>query len=103
MPLMMAFTAIERERLGVLVNNLGVYAAQLMLQTSPEFSRHASANLARAKTEDEPLLKRLDELAREQGGESSLRVIEDTSRMPGEVAQTLTLVLDWSLPFSGIA
>ena len=50
------------------------------------------ANLATVKKEDEALLKRLDELAREQSEESPLRLIEDLTRMPGDAAQMLTLL-----------
>jgi hypothetical protein len=92
MPLSMNFTVTERERIGVLVNNIGFYAAQLMMQVSPELTKRALANLAKSKREDELLLKRLDEAAREQRDESPLRLIEDFARLPADVAQTLTLV-----------
>ena len=88
----MLFTASERERLGVVVNNLAIYAAQLLLQTSSELSIRALANLAKVKNEDDALLKRLDEAARELGDESPLRLIEDLARRPADVAQQLTLV-----------
>ena len=63
-----------------------------MLQTSPEFSLRALANLAKVKKEDEALLKRLDAVAREQEDESPLRLIEDLARVPTDVAQILSLV-----------
>jgi hypothetical protein len=91
-PLRLVFTAKERERLGVLVNNLGIYAAHIMLQTNPEFSQRALANLAKVRREDEPLLNRLDEVAREQGDEMPFRLIEDLSRLPSDVAQMMTIV-----------
>ena len=92
MPLRLVFSPAERERLGVVVNNLSIHAAQMMLQTSPEFSLRALANLAKVKKEDEALLKRLDAAAREQEDESPLRLIEDLARVPTDVAQILSLV-----------
>jgi hypothetical protein len=88
----MVFTAPEREKLGVLVNNLSVFAAQLVLQSGPDFSTRALANLAKLKTEQEELLKRLDKVARDQGEESPLRLIEDLPRFPADAAQLLTVV-----------
>ena len=52
----------------------------------------ALANLAKVRQEQEELLKRLDELAREQNEESPLRLVEDLPRVPTDVAQMLTLV-----------
>jgi len=49
-------------------------------------------NLTKLKNEQEELIKRVDELAREQGEESPLRLIEDLRRVPADVAQMLTLV-----------
>src|SRR5438105_14753230 len=49
-------------------------------------------NLDKIKNEYEPLLKRLDEVAREQGDHSPLRVIEDLVQRPNDVAQMLMLV-----------
>lgn len=92
MPLNMLFTPTERERLGVLVNNISFYATQLINQTGPELTRRALANLALLKKENEALLKRLDEIAREHNDESPLRLIEDLTRVPGDVAQMLALV-----------
>lgn len=92
MPLRMVFTTAERERLGVVVNNLSFYASQVMLQQSPELSKRALANLDKIKEQDDALLRRLDEVAREQGDESPLRVIEDLVRLPTDIAQMMTLV-----------
>ncbi|HEV8032542.1 MAG TPA: hypothetical protein VGP42_16140 [Stellaceae bacterium] len=92
MPLKMLFTPTERERLGVLVNNISFYGTQLINQTGPDLTRQALVNLAKVKKEDEVLLKRLDELTREQSEESPLRLIEDLARIPGDIAQMLTLV-----------
>lgn len=92
MPLRSMFTTTEREKLGVLVNNLSVFAAQIVAQGGADVSARAIANLAKLKHEQEELLKRLDELAREQGGESALRLIEDLPRVSPDVAQMLTLV-----------
>ena len=92
MPLSIVLTATERERLAVIVNNLCFYASQIILQGSPVLSQRALANLAKMKKEEEALLKRLDEVAREQGDESLLRVIEDLARLPTDVSQMMTLV-----------
>ena len=86
------FTTTERERLGVLVNNLSFYASQLMIQGSPELAKRALAQLDKMKNDDDALLRRLDEIAREQSDESPLRVIEDLVRLPSDIAQMLTLV-----------
>ena len=91
MPLSIVLTATERERLAIVVNNLCFYASQI-LQGSPVLSQRALANLAKAKNEQEALLKRLDDVAREQGDESLLRVIEDLARLPTDVSQMMTLV-----------
>lgn len=92
MPQALVFSVTERERLGVLVNNLSIYAAQMMLQGSPDLSRRALSNLTRVKKDDEPLLKRLEEIARELGDESPYRVIEDLARLLTDMAQAMTLV-----------
>lgn len=92
MLLSMVFTATERERMAVVINNLCFYASQLVIQSSPEISQQALLNLGKVKNEHEPLLKRLDEVAREQGDESPLRVIEDLVRLPNDVTQMIRLV-----------
>ena len=92
MPLRTVFTATERERLAVIVNNLCFYASQITLQSSPGLSQRALSNLAKTKNEEEALLKRLDEVAREQSDESPLRVIEDLAHLPNDVVQMMTLV-----------
>jgi hypothetical protein len=92
MPSSIIFTPKERERLGVMVNNVSFFGTQLIHQTGADLTRRALGNLATVKKEDEPLLKHLDELAREQGEESPLRLIEDLTRMPGDAAQILALV-----------
>jgi hypothetical protein len=92
MPLSTVFTATERERMAVLINNLCFYASQLVIQNSAEISQRALLNLSKIKNEHEPLLKRLDEVAREQRDESPLRVIEDLVRLPNDVTQMIRLV-----------
>ena len=92
MRLRVVFTATEREKLAVLVNNLSVFAAQLVLQSGPDFPTRALANLAKLKGEQEDLLRRLDRLAREQSEESPLRLIEDRPHFPIDEAQILTVV-----------
>ena len=92
MPLAITFTAAERERVGVLINNVSVYAAQLVARGSTDVSPLALRNLAKLKQEHWPLLKRLDEFCRAQNEESPLRVIEDLRQVPRDVSQTLKLV-----------
>jgi hypothetical protein len=89
MSLRMNFTVTEREKMAVVVNNLCFYASQLMLQGPPDIAQRALLNLRKLKKEDEALLKRL---AREQGDESPLRVIEDLARLPSDVVQIMKLV-----------
>ena len=91
-PARITLSASEREKVGVLINNIGVYASQLMHQDLPGVATRALANLAKFKAENEDLLKRLDEVARELGDASPLRLVEDLARTPADVAQMLTLV-----------
>src|SRR5205823_3221920 len=91
MPLRLVFTASERERLGVLVNNISVYGTQIVSRDNADVGVRALANLAKVKTEHDDFLKRLDELARAHGEESPLRLIEDVTRLPNDVAHMLTL------------
>ena len=92
MPPQIMLTATEREKLGALVNNISIHAAQLITRTSSELFTRAVANLVKMKNEHEDLIKRVDELAREQNEESPLRLIEDLQRVPADVAQMLTVV-----------
>src|SRR5260221_10851237 len=92
MPLRMVFTAAERAKLGILVNNICIYATQLIGQGKPGFSTLALTNLANLQKEDAEFLKRLDGLAREHGDESPLRLIDDLARVPANMAQTLMLI-----------
>jgi hypothetical protein len=82
MPQRMVFTATEREKLGVLINNISVFASQIVSNSGADFSTRALANLAKLKVDQEDFLKRLDQLAREQNEESPLRLIEDLPRLP---------------------
>ena len=88
----LAFSATEREEFGVLVNNLNVFAAEVLDRTQFALQARALTNLAKLKKGNEDLLRRLDEFARAQGDESSLRLIEDLPSMPCDVAQILTFV-----------
>jgi hypothetical protein len=92
MPPQLAFSGIERERIGVLINNVSVYAAQLLTRGPADLSPLALRNLAKLKQEHGLLLKRLDEFCRAQNEESPLRVIEDLRQVPRDVAQMLKLV-----------
>lgn len=85
-------TVTEREKLGVLVNNLSMFAAQLVTCRGTDVPMQALANLAKLKKECEPLLKRIDELARHSGDESALRLIEDLPRMPRDLLQALNII-----------
>src|SRR5438874_12781105 len=82
MPLRTAFTATEREKIAVLVNNFCVYATQIISRSPPEYLTRARANLAMVKNDQEDLLKRLDELAREQNEESPMRLSEALQTSP---------------------
>ena len=92
MPLRMVFTAPEREKLGVLINNLSIYGSQLITRGGSEILMRALTNIANLQKEHEDLLKRLHELAQEQNEESPLRLIEDLRRVPVDVATMLSLV-----------
>lgn len=92
MPTRITLTVTERERVGVLINNIGVYASQLLHQDLPGVATRALANLAKIKADNEDLLKRLDEWAREVGDASPLRLVEDLAHTPTDVGQVLTLV-----------
>jgi hypothetical protein len=92
MPLRMIFTAPEREKLGVLINNISIYGSQLVTRGGSEILMRALTNIANLQKEPEDLLKRLHELAQEQNEESPLRLIEDLRRVPVDVATMLTLV-----------
>src|ERR1044071_2933480 len=92
MPLRMIFTAPEREKLGVLINNISIYGSQLVTRGGSEILMRALTNIANLQKEHEDLLKRLHELSQEQNEESPLRLIEDLRRVPVDVATMLTLV-----------
>lgn len=86
------FNTLEREKLGVLVNNISVYAAQLLSRNGPDLVARALTNLGKLRKEQQDLLRRLDALAREQGEEMPLRLIEDMRSVPVDVAGMLSLV-----------
>jgi hypothetical protein len=92
MPSRMLFTPQEREKLGVLVNNIAIFAAQMVNHRGSAFTAQALMNLAKLTREDEDFLKRLDQLAREQQDESPLRLIEDLAQVPSGVLEKLTVV-----------
>ena len=77
MPSTIALSVAEREMLGALVNNINVFGARIISRARSELREAALTNIARITQKHEPLLKRLDELARSQGDESPLRLIED--------------------------
>ena len=91
-PLKMLFTPAERNRLGVLINNISFLGSQLISQAAPELIGCALANLAKGTEQENVLLKRVDEMARAHSEESPLRLIEDLAPGRGDVAQMLTLV-----------
>ena len=88
----MVFTALERERMAVLVNNTCIYATQLIHHDGPNVSTRALINLVKVKTENEELLRRLDEFARAQHDESPLRLIQDLAGAPITIGQMLSVV-----------
>lgn len=92
MPSQTAFTVIEREKIGVLINNVSVYAAQLLARGATDVSPLALRNLAKLTREHGPVIKRLDEFCRAQNEESPLRLIEDLRQVPRDVKQMLNLV-----------
>lgn len=92
MPPEMAFTAVEREKVGVLINNVSVYAAQLLARGQTDFLSLASRNLTKVRQEHGPLIKRLDEFCRARNEESPLRLIDDLRHVPRDVRHVLELV-----------
>ena len=86
------FNALEREKMGVLVNNISVYATQLLSRNGPDLTARALTTLGKLRREQQDLLKRLDGLAREQKEEMPLRLIEDMRSVPVDLAQMLSLV-----------
>ena len=92
MAMWMVFTPTERRKLAVLVNNISVFAIQLLQRDASAVFMVALKNIRRVQQEHEQLLKKLDELAREQADESPLRLIEDMARSPRDMAQMLGLI-----------
>ena len=92
MPDKMTFTTAEKEKLGILVNNFTIYAAQIVGQSGPDFAVRALSNLIKVKKENDELIKRLDELARQHNDESPLRLIQDLGRVPTDISHMMTLV-----------
>src|SRR3954470_18398029 len=88
----LAFSATEREKFGVLVNNLNVFAAEVLDRTQFALPGARTNESRKAEERKRDLLRRLDEFARAQGDESPLRLIEDLPSMPCDVAQILTFV-----------
>jgi hypothetical protein len=78
------FTSIEVEKLGRLVNNLGILGSQLICRNQSGLGHLAHTNLQNIKKSDEQFLKRLSQLARNSGDESALRLIEDLERIPDD-------------------
>jgi len=85
------FTSTELEKLGRLVNNLGILGSQLICRNPSGIGHLAHTNLQNIKKSDEPFLKRLSQLARTSGDESTLRLIEDLERVPDDPIQSLYL------------
>lgn len=88
----MVFTPAEREKMGVLVNNLSVFAAQLLTGGDQEVARRAIYNLGKVKQTHEALLRHLDKLALQSDDESALRLIEDLGQVPANLTQILAAV-----------
>ena len=85
------FTSTELEKLGRLVNNLGILGSQLICRTQSGMGHLAHINLQNIKKSDEQFLKRLSHLARDSGDESALRLIEDLERIPEDPTKACTL------------
>lgn len=92
MPFRMALTSTQREKMGVLVNNFNIFAAQLLTGGNQEIVARAISNLGRIKQREGDLLRQLDKLARDSGDESALRLIEDLARIPVNLIQILAVV-----------
>jgi len=86
------FSSGERQKLGVLINNLSVFASQLLAHSGTDFSARALRNLATVRKEQPRLIERLDELARNQNEEIPSRLIEDLARVPSDLAQAMSLI-----------
>jgi hypothetical protein len=62
MSLRMVFTPADREKMGLSVNNLSVFAAQLLTGRDKGFARRAIYNLGKIKQTHGPLLCHRDKL-----------------------------------------
>jgi hypothetical protein len=91
-PLEMAFSEDERTLIGVLINNINIFAAEIISHSRTGLAALALSTLAKVKSENEHLLRRLDEKARAHGDQSALRLIEDLPQTPCDAAQLLTVV-----------
>lgn len=92
MPSFPLFTAADVEVMAKIVNNVGIYASQILHNHRSDLAQRSLINISKIKKDDDGLLKRLDQMAREQGDESPLRLIEDLSRLPANVTGLLELV-----------
>lgn len=69
-----------------------MFAIQLLQRDASDVFMVALKNIRNVQQEHEQLLKKLDELAREQADERPLRLIEDMARSPRDMAQMLGLI-----------
>jgi hypothetical protein len=81
----------EVEQLGRLVNAFGFIGHQIIAMTSPGKSRQARDLLKKVRRQDEPLLKRLDQLAQSLRDESPLRLMNDIETAATDVVDNLNL------------
>lgn len=86
------FSATERQKLAVLINNFSVFASQVITLSGADFRTRSLRNLAVAKRRHPQLLGRLDDLARDQNEEIPSRLIEGLARMPSDLAQAMSLI-----------
>jgi hypothetical protein len=86
------FSATERQKLAVLINNFSVFASQVITLSGADFRTRSLRNLAAVKKRHPQLLGRLDDLARDQNEEIPSRLIEDLARMPSDLAQAISLI-----------
>ena len=85
------FTNREVEQAARLINGLGIVGSQILFRCSAVLYRRAYALLQKIKQQDEPFLKRLDELARSSNDESALKLIDDLGSLSNDVAKNLNL------------
>jgi hypothetical protein len=86
------FTRLEIEHVGRLINGLGIMGCQILFRSSDVLNRRAYALLQKIRQQEEPILRRLDQLARLSNDESALKLIDDLgSQHPNDAVENLKL------------